>query len=137
MTGSAILQALQQKVIASVSASTMSALPIKFVGVTFDPPDDGKWLEIVFLPNNPTDQYWGEEENYRGSVRLILHWPNDGSGSYTPIDLIASIGRAFTKHQVLVGSVKLTDKAKLNPPVENGVETLYPVTLRYESFSLA
>ncbi len=137
MTDRDILQALQQKVTAAVLASSVPTLPVKYVGPHMDPPNDGKWLEIVFLPNNTADQYWGEEESYRGSLRLILHWPNNGQGAYAPLDLIMQIGRVFGKHEVIAGKVKITDKAKTNPPVEDGNETLYPVTLRYESFSLA
>jgi len=50
-----ILQAIQQKIITVVAASSNPTMPIKFVDVPFNPPVNGRYLEIIFLPNNPSD----------------------------------------------------------------------------------
>lgn len=133
----AILQALQQKVIAAVAASTIPTLPIKFVNVAFSPPNDQKWLELVFIPNNPSDQTWGDEEVNRGIFRMILHWPNNGAGAYTPLDLVASIMSSFNKGERIAGLLQILNKPKAIGLIEQGSENLYPVSVEYIVFSLA
>lgn len=129
-----IIQALQQKVIAAVAASTIPTLPIKFLGVPFSPPDNQKWIELVFIPNNRSDATWGDEEYHRGVMRIILHWPNNGSGSYTPLDYIGAIGNSFTKSSKIGGLLTLLNKPKLMSPIEAGLEILYPLSVEYSLF---
>ena len=131
-----ILQAIQQKIITVVAASSMPTMPIKFVDVPWNPPGDGRYLEVIFLPNNPSDQTWGDEEYHRGLFRILLHWQNKGSGSYTPLDYISNIGKGFPKGERIGSVVKVLNKAKVNPPVEGEIETLYPVTIEYDTFFL-
>ena len=132
-----ILQTLQQHTIAAVAQSNIPTLPIKFVGIAFTPPDSGKWLELIHLPNNPDDQFWNEEEVYRGIWRCILHWPNNGGGAYSPLDLIGSIADYFVKDGLINDIIQITNKAKLTGILEEGKEILYPISVQYQSFSLA
>lgn len=132
-----ILQALQQKVIAAVAASTFPTLPIKFVDVAFTIPNSQKWLELVFIPNNPSDITWGDEEMNRGIFRMILHWPNNGAGAYAPLELMASIASSFSKYEKIGGLLQLLKKPKSLSTIQQGSENLYPVTMEYSVFSLA
>lgn len=132
-----ILQALQQKVIAAVAASTLPTLPIKFVDVSFKTPENQKWLEIVHIPNNPADSTWGNEEIHRGIMRLVLHWPNNGAGAYKPLELIASILSSFNKEEKIGGLLQILNKPKSMSTVQNGSENWYPATVEYIVFSLA
>jgi hypothetical protein len=128
-----IISALQQGVTAAVAASTSPALPVKYLEVGFTEPDDGKWLEIVWIPNNRTGDFWGEEKNYQGLLRLVLHWPNNGAGVYTPLGIIGSIADYFHKGRLLSG-VQIYETADFTGTVANGDETLYPVSIRYQSY---
>jgi hypothetical protein len=131
-----ILQALQTATINAVSASTMPLLPIKALGRTFDPPGDGRWLEIVHIPNNVIGQFWADGKTYRGLYRLILHWGLDDAGVYQPMDVIASIAAGFPKGSIFQNgsvSVKIYDEPDLVGVIEASPETLYPVTIRYMS----
>lgn len=132
-----ILQALQQKVIEAVAASTVPTLPIKFVDVAFTIPNDQKWLELIFIPNNASDRMWGDEEVYRGILRLVLHWPNNGAGAYKPLSLISSILSSFSKDEKIGGLLQLLNKPKLMTTVQSGSENWYPATIEYTVFSLA
>ena len=67
-----ILKALQTATIEAVAASEMPTLPIKGVALTFVPPNDQKYVELVFIPTNCND-FWGNEKNYTGTFRIILH----------------------------------------------------------------
>jgi hypothetical protein len=128
-----IIRALQQGTTAAVAASTNPTLPIKYLEVTFAEPNDGKWLEIVWIPNNRLGDYWGDEKNHQGLFRLILHWPNQGGGIYTPLGIIGSIADYFHKGRALSG-VQIYEKPDFTGMVENGDETLFPVSLRYQSY---
>lgn len=128
-----ILKALQQGVTAAVAASTMPALPVSYIGVKFTKPDNGKWLELIFIPNNPEGDQWGEEaKSYRGIFRMVLHWPNDGAGVYRAGAVLASIADYFEVDRLLSG-VQISGK-DITGVIFEGDETLMPVSLRYVSY---
>lgn len=127
-----ILEVLQKATTAAVTGSDMPTLPIKFIGRSFIVPDDQKWLEVVFLPNNRAG-YWGNEKDYRGTYRLLLHWPNNNEGAYEPMRVLASIARFFSKDTPLSG-VTISDNPDTTGVIENGAENLFPVSIRYQSF---
>ena len=127
-----ILKALQQAVTAAVAASTMPSLPVSYVGVKFTTPNEGGWLELVWLPNNVQGDLWGQDKHYRGILRMVLHWPNDGAGIYRPLTLIGSIVDQFTVGLLLSG-VQIYGK-DLTGVIFEGDETLLPVSLRYVSY---
>ena len=108
-----------------------TSLPIKFATLPFDPEKHQKYVEVVFIPNNPEDRYWSDgKQVYRGIFRIILHWPNDGAGPFEPMDIIGAIGGYFTK-TLLADFVKITSRPKLMPILEQGSELLYPIGIRY------
>ena len=129
----AILRALQGGVTAAVAASTMPALPVSYVGVGFSTPNDQKWLEIVWLPNNIQGDFLGQEKNYRGILRLLLHWPNDGAGAYRPLAVIESIGAYFT-NGLLLSNVQIYSKSDLTGVLQDGDDVIYPLSIRYQSY---
>jgi len=132
-----IVAALQQGVTAAVEQSDTPALPVKYLLVTGSAwagvPQDGKWIELVWIPNNRQGDYWGDEQNYRGLFRLILHWPNTGGGVYDPLETMASITRYFDKGLLLSG-VQITAKPNLSNFIEDGDEVLFPVSISYQSY---
>jgi hypothetical protein len=127
-----ILATLQDAVAAAMAASTTPTLPVKYIGRSWVVPDDQKWLELVFIPNNTSD-FWGNEKNYRGMFRMVLHWPNDDEGAYPPMAVLKSIASYFTKDRHLQ-SVQIYETPNLGGVLEDGPETLYPASLRYQSF---
>lgn len=128
-----ILRALQTGTIAAVAASTMPELPIKAVGRTFTVPDDQKYLELVFIPNNRGGDFWGNEKNYQGLFRLVLHWPNDDQGIYGPMGVLASIAGYFTKG-LRLQKVQIYETPNLTGILEEGSEMLLPASIRYQSY---
>lgn len=132
-----IVQAFQQKVIAAVAASIVPTLPIQFIDVNFDTPEDQKWLELVHIPNNPRDRYWSDEEINRGIFRMILHWPKNGGGTYEPLQLIASISGAFVKGEKVGGLWQVLNKPKAMSKITQDADLLFPVSVEYSVFSLA
>lgn len=133
MSESNIISALQKAVTAAVAASSKPSLPVSYIDTEFTQPADGKWLEIIWIPNNRGGDYWGGEKNHRGILRLILHWPNNDSGVYKPVELLESIGAYFTKGLNLSG-VQIYEKPDFTGRIADGDELLYPVSIRYQSF---
>lgn len=132
-----ILQALQTATIEAVAASSMSSLPIKVIGRTFDPPNNGRWLEIVHIPNNVQNEFWSSGKTYRGLHRLILHWGLDDAGAYPAMNVAQSIASYFTKDKTFQNgtvSVKVYEEPDLTGVIEQSPEMLFPVTIRYISF---
>lgn len=114
-------------------ASVNPVLPIAFLGRNFSPPADGKYFELVWIPSNRNNDFWGDEKNYQGSMRIILHWPNDDAGAYEPLRLFDSVLSWFKKADT-PGVVKLLSTPDVMQPLEQGSEILYPATLRYRYF---
>lgn len=121
----------------AIPASSVPTLPVKYVGVApWKIPDDQKWLEIVWIPSNNNDDFWGSEKNYRGAIRFVLHWPNTGGGAYSPLDVLDSITAYFTKG-LTIAPVQIVQPPDFEGVLDMGHEILYPVTLRYQCFRTA
>lgn len=135
MFDATILSVLQKAATSAVAASTVPDLPIKYVdgGVTFEVPNDHKYLELVFIPNSRSD-FWGTEKNYAGLWRMILHWPKDGKAAYEPMGHLASIAEYFSKDRQFASGVRITSGPDALQPLPLGPEILYPANCRYECF---
>lgn len=133
-------------VIKSAIAAINGSLPVKVPGITFsNPPDDGKYFEIVLIQQNSllavprnwagTAPTWGNEQIYSGIVRVILHWPIDGRGIYPPNEVLADLKSKFPKGRVIYyGEARLTiyDNPSITDVIEAGTENLYPLTVPYQ-----
>lgn len=134
-----VLSVLQKAVIASVT-SYAAGLPVKAIGRVFVPQIDapeGKYLEIVWIPNNPTNGFWGDERNYMGMLRLVLHWPNDNAGAYPPGAVLAAVCAPFVKENLLgvaPRQLQIYEGPTSMGVTETSTETLYAAGMRYCSF---
>lgn len=137
MIESDILKALQTAALAAAAASTYAALPVKTVGRSFTPPDDGKWLELVYIPNNISGEFWSSGKTYRGLFRLLLHWPMNEMGVYDGLKVIESVADYFAKGSDFVSNganVRIYDHPDLTDTLEQPPEILFPVSVRYQCF---
>lgn len=135
-----VIQSLQASVIAAVAASSKPTLPVKFINVVNDnvpipPVDNSEWLELIWIANNPSDTTWGDEKVYRGIFRLVLHWPNDGAGSYPAITLMESIKASYHKDVLMGEKLKLLNQPRLTTINDDAKELQLIVSLEYSSFS--
>jgi len=133
MTERYVLEALQKAVI---TATSSLSLDVKYLGRVFKTPDDGKWLEIVYIPNNIENEFWGSVKTYRGFMRLILHWPIDDTGVYEALDMVNNVADGFIKGSKFTDSgenvlVKITDNPNISSVLEEPPEILIPLTIRY------
>lgn len=127
-----ILSVLQTAAIDAVAKSGKPNLPVKAVAIPFVPPNDQWYVEFVFIPNNRED-YWGDERNYAGLFRIIVHAPNNSGDPYEALGLLAQICEPFRKDAVLQ-NVKISANPNLTGVLEQGSENLYPASIRYQCF---
>lgn len=111
--------------------------PIKAPGRVFTKPDNGKFVELVVIQDNNADPNWGDEQRFSGDIRVILHWPNDNAGIYTPIEELALIkAPLFKGRRIWQGNAKLLLTS--NPQITDGIEglddVLYPLIVTYEYY---
>ena len=129
-----ILSTLQKATTAAVLASATPAMPVKYVGLTFNIPGDQKYLECAFIPNNIVDAYWDRSKVYRGTYRLLMHWAIDGAGAYPPMEALRSIAAYFTKEVLLSNGVRLLNEPDMGSLIVNGPEIIVPCSIEYRSF---
>lgn len=132
-----VLKPLQTGVTAAVAASSIPALPVKYLGRVFTVPNDQKYLEIVHIPNNPNNVSWGNSEHFRGLMRLILHWPIDDKGVYAPLDLLAQIAGYFNKDRILwngTNAINITENPISSGSMINDREQLFVSTVEYSLY---
>ena len=134
-----ILEAFQKAVPIAVGESTVPSLPVKYLGVTFEPPNDQRYVECVFIPNNAQNTFWGRERLYQGVFRLLLHWHIDGMGYYPPMNALASVANYFNKDRVLMNGstrVQIYNEPDFGATIENGHEIIFPVSIAYRSLDV-
>lgn len=130
-----VLQVLQTATIAAVVTSSNPTFPVQPLGRTIE--NDGKYLEIVFIPNNINGEFWSEGKTYRGLYRLILHWTIQDSGVYDPMNFLQEIcsyfpiGAVFQKDDV---QVKITQEPDFSGIIQSAPDLQFLVTIRYEAF---
>lgn len=132
-----VLEALQKAIIAAVAPTSIS---VKYVGRIFNPPSDGKWLEIVYIPNNVENQYWDKDKTYRGIIRLILHWPMDDTGAYPALTIAEQIVAGLekgSKFSDLANTVVVTisENPNIQSVLEESPDLLIPISIRYTCFT--
>lgn len=128
-----IIRALQQGVTAAVATSSTPSLPVAYIDRAFTAPADRKYLEVVHIPNNRVGDYWGQEKNHRGLLRLVLHWPKGDFGPYAPLTVLESVCAFFTKGLDLSG-VQIYALPDYIGAIREDDEVLYPVSIRYTSY---
>ncbi len=132
-----ISNALYAAVAAVVAASSVPAMPIKNPLRTFIIPNNGKYIEIVQIRNNFTGEFWSTGKTYRGTLRVILHWPNNDAGSITPSRYADEIASGFAKGSIFWnGSTKVTvqDEPDAGSMIDTPAECLFPVSIEYQCF---
>lgn len=133
-----VVEALQKAVIAAIAASTTPALPARMLGRTLNTPSDGKWLEVIHIPNN-SNPTWGDEQVYEGMLRLMLHWLINDQGVYAPMDIMTSINSYFYKGRKLSDSgnnveVVVTRQPMFMGTIEESPEMLFPYGMQYRCY---
>lgn len=131
-----VLEALMAKVAAAIA----DVHPAKYPLTTINPPSSHPWWEILYLPNNPDGEFWGDEKTYQGIVRLILHYPMKNE-VFDAMDEVSRVSDQIKKGELLQDAgrnvtVKISEEPDTGAPMEEAPEALIPLTVRYTSFKV-
>lgn len=135
MSETEIIKILQTEVTTAVN----NAFPIKYLNINIDPPE-GKWLEIVYIPNNIENEFLDVGKTFRGVLRLVLHCPQDSTGVYSGMTEIEKIAEHFKKgssfFNVAGTKVQIVENPNVTNVIEESPELLIPLTIRYQCFKM-
>lgn len=132
-----ITNALQTKIIAVAQASSISEIPLQMALRTFNAPQNQKWIEVIQIRNNPSNENWGVERTYAGVLRVLLHWPLDDAGVITPLQYLEEYAAAIPKGTIIrsgQAAVQITDNPDISSEIVDGTKIIIPLTLRYRNF---
>ncbi len=133
MKDTQILSLLQKEIIKAVD----DVLPIKYLGKNQPSVSDSKWWEIIYIPSNVSDEFWGSEKTYRGIFRLLLHWPQDNAGIYGPVEEATRVANSFKKGLQITDddiTITITDNPDITGVVEDLPNLIIPLTIKYNCF---
>ncbi len=113
-------------------------LPIAHNNATFDPPEDGRYLELRHLPNTPVNFYLGfETGGYRGIYQVNVFVGKD-DGTFIGTDYAGRVIAEFwTAGKTFVTTTDFRLKIEAQPSIgtmiNNGPRSYIPVSIRYRS----
>ena len=135
MIESKIIRCLQEHAIKVINDKN-----IKCININFNPPVDKKWWELIFIPNNPNNEFWsGDSKTYRGIFRIALYWPQKSQGIYKPLEELERVAKGFEKDTELFsedGKVKIiiTDTPNTTTISEDKPYLIVGLTIKYSCF---
>ncbi|MBN49988.1 MAG: hypothetical protein CMN85_10635 [Spongiibacteraceae bacterium] len=107
------------------------AIPVAYPGVSFDPPDEGNWLELVPV--------WNQGENYgladegptveRGFFRILVSYRTGFVSAQTLAEEVVS---AFGKGTTFGGAL-VYESPSITGPVQSDEKTMLSVTIRWRA----
>lgn len=117
----------------AVAAS--ASLPFKVPSQPFTPPDDGKWLEFIIIPNGEAKAGWADLKYDQGLLRALVYWP-PGQGTEAPGAVCGIVAEHFAQgtrwHSTPAGStVEIYAPPSIGGLVEDGQSVYFPVSMRY------
>ena len=121
--------ALLAKVASLVTGSP--TLPIAWPNVAFNPPADGKYLEVAYFSNRPAWEGVGAGVLDQGLLQITVHWPR-GSGIIAPSQVVETIKAHFAKGTLLTSGstvVRLNRAPWAAAPLVSDQDLAIPVTI--------
>lgn len=114
-------------------------LPIAWPNVDFDPPADGKYIAVSFIPNGANRVAISTDTPHRriGLVQLSVYWPK-GAGAVAPMEKADEVAAAFPADLRLTADgarVRVTKDADLSGPLVEDHALQIPVTVNWEAFA--
>ena len=105
-------------------------LPVKYLNTNYNFKKGKNWWEIVIVPFDSSNYNIDETETYKGAIRLILHWKQNGEGVYAALQEAENMLRCFKKGSCFEG-VKIIANPYMNSILEEPAELLIPLTINY------
>lgn len=109
--------------------------PIAWPNRIINPKPD-EYLEVIRLPNGSRGAGWDDAGKLEiGILRLGFHTKLD-AGEAGALAIVDQIMAAWPMGHTIYfegGKVSVTDPPRSEPPIFDGQEAIYPVTIRYQS----
>ena len=106
-------------------------LPIAWPDIAFNPPADGKYLEVAYFSNRPAWEGVGAGVLDQGLLQITVHWPR-GSGIIAPSQVVETIKAHFAKGTLLTSGstvVRLNRAPWAAAPLVSDQDLAIPVTI--------
>lgn len=111
--------------------------PIKTAGRVFNPPNNGKYFELVPIQDRNSNETWGQEKISSGDIRIILHWPIDeNAGIYEPVEILEILALKFPKGGK-IGTLPITENPRILDHIDGETDLLFPLVVRYQVYHKA
>lgn len=109
--------------------ASVAGLPVAFPGVPFNPPADGRYLEVLHIPNDPTNYDWMDYSvTSRGLLQINIHWSRN-VGIVAANDYARQLSESFKKSTVISNSI-IVDAP---PSIGSWVDDFVPFRISYRS----
>lgn len=113
--------------------SLSASLPVAYPNVLFNPPDNGKYLECIFIPFEPVNQTFDGIAAYTGIFRIGVYWPS-GEGEVKPMAICDEIAALFPFNTKLTNgstTITLTKQPSITTVSSDARRLLKSVNLTY------
>lgn len=120
-----------------ITAAINGAMPVQFPGITFVPPTNDTWAEVIQVVNNIPNETWGNEQTYQGLINILFHFQVNTEGVLpilSQIDGIVSVIPKGLHWRNGAADVVIYDNPSLGSLMVSQGETFYCLTLKYRDF---
>lgn len=118
----------------AIEVAAALSLPVALPNRTFDPPADGRYLEVIQFRNTAASPSWGGMAVYMGILQISYHQRNDDTGAIPGADVQSVIEAAYPKNRLIYGAngkVTIYQNASELTPIVETDKTVYPVSIPY------
>jgi len=118
----------------AVAVAAALLLPVSLPNRSFNPPDTGKYLEVIQFRNTAGSPSWGGMAVYMGILQISYHQRNDDTGAMPGADIQAAIESYYRKNRLIygpTGKITIYQNASELTPITETDKTIYPVSIPY------
>jgi hypothetical protein len=113
------------------------ALPISFPepSTTFNPPADGKYLDVAFLPNRPAWEGLTDGVLDQGLLQVTVVWPRN-LGIIAPSETAAAVMAHFAKGTTLYNGgarIRVSAAPWITSPLSEDADVRIPVLIPWSA----
>lgn len=111
--------------------------PIAWPGGSYNPPDQGMWLEVKLFPNEPVDPVWNSDGCYNaiGFFQVLVGFrpgaQAEASGRLIDASELADLVINHYSKGTFLGPVRVLKTPWQSPPVTESDKLFIPVTIPY------
>lgn len=118
------------------AASIPVGLPVSYPNLSFDPPNDQKYLKVQFIPNLVNRLFVGSDDPHQdlGLLQISVKWPKN-VGEVAPRDVAAKVADHFAADTQLTFegvTVKVLKRPTLSDLIVEAAGVQIAVTIDWE-----